>query len=136
MALSTSFTGGWFYGGQFFENASGWYHGSVEEIARNARQRDEQDIVRSRGRFQVLTTVDDVIAELAEELVDEDSEQEVLRALRAAIAAHHIDWDDGFLQQLLDVRESLPAWQERQQQKAAAARADWLERRQRKLRAH
>jgi|SRR6185503_9019706 len=133
MALSTSFVGSWFFNGQFFDHAVGGFLGT-DEIAKHARQRKDEDVVRSRGRFQVLRTLEDVIAELAEELVDEDSEQAVLKALKNAIESSHIDWNDAYLQQLLDAREQLPAWQERQEKKAAAARAQWHERRQRKLR--
>jgi hypothetical protein len=133
MALSTSFTGGWFFSGQFFDQAAGWFAGT-EELAKRIRQRSSHDIVRSRGRFQVFTTVEDVIAELAERLVDEDDEQIVLKALRDSIDEHHIDWQPEYLQQLLDAREMLPEWQERQERKAAASRADWLRRRQQKLR--
>jgi hypothetical protein len=134
MALSTSFTGGWFYGGQFFDEAvAGWFRGT-EELAKHIRQRTAHDIVRSRGRFQVFTTAQDIISQLAEQLVDEDDEQIVLKKLREAIDEHHIDWQPQYLQQLLDERETLPAWQERLEKKKAAAHADWLRRRQQKLR--
>lgn len=134
MALSTSFTGGWFFSGQFFDHASGGWSAGAEELAKRARQRSPDDVLRSRGRFQVFTTVEDIIAELAERLVKEDDEQIVLKALREAIDDHDIDWKPEYLQQLLDERETLPAWQERLEKKAATARADWLRRRQQKLR--
>lgn len=132
MALSTSFSGGWFFLGQFFDHAVGGPKREENwEVGRRGKRRSTDDVIRSRGRFQVFVTADEIISDLAQKLVNEDSEGAVLRALKEAIEENNIDWDPDFLEQLLDARERLPAWQQRLDRKAEQAKAAWFARRKR-----
>lgn len=129
MALSTSFNGGWYFLGQFFDSAVA----GVDKVVRDRRRTREEE-ARWRGRFHLDATPAEIIGKIAERFIDEDDDEQLVAALYAELQSRYMDWHDEYRQQIIAERDRLVEERDERLEAEAAAKSEWLQRRRRATR--
>jgi hypothetical protein len=125
MALSTSFTGGWFFLGQFFDHAVAG-HPPVDKLPLGMR-RTERDVQRSRARM-VAPTPAEIIERVAHRFAADLDVRRALDALKRELDENDIDWSDEYKFRLIQLHDELLA-AGRTAKPAADPRDEWMRRR-------
>jgi hypothetical protein len=119
-----SFFTGRFFGGEFLKRAP---RGQIA-FAHRAWGTPKDHTARTRGKFQLPITVDELIQTLAARHLD-DGDALLVHALRGELTQRYIDWRDSYIDDLLRERDRLLAKRAAEERHAALERAQWLERR-------
>lgn len=131
MALSTSFSGGWYFGRQFFDDVAA----RVEKFA-EGRRRSREEEARWRGRFHLDATPAEVIGLVAQRLLDEDDDERLVSALYAELQARFIEWRPEYRQQIIAEHDRLAEERDDQIEAEAQAHSEWQQRRRKATRGH
>lgn len=131
MALSTSFNGGWYFLGQFFDSAVV----GVDKIIGDRRRTREEEL-RWRARFHLDGTPAEIIASVAERLLDEEDDEQIVAELYAELQRRYIEWRPEYRQQIIAEHDRLVEERDERLEAEAQAQSEWLQRRQKSMRRH